>query len=192
MRPKKDEILKRQIKTWEDRVWIKGIEPPRTENKNENKLSEDELILDKISRLIINEDWDNIFTNNKFKCYNFNTKEDIYRVLRYGIERNKIYNSNILFGRVTLFDTYIMTEGSIKESYSLCKEMLDIISNDFVNKYLVVEDFDTEFDNKIASYFITQLIKNGCKGVIFNCNKTLPNTLLKCIKSNNICSFDEI
>lgn len=176
MRPTQQKIIEKQIKIWEDRVWLPEVLPEKETNEN------GELVL------VDKPDFNKIFENQKFSCLFSENKEDIYRFLRYGIEKGKVYNSNILFVRKSIFETYVIPEGNLKESYRFIDEMLKAISagTTYQGKWVVCDSLDCDFNDKLAVYFMTQLKMSKALGIIFSCNKKLPNNLYSCIESSGV------
>ena len=179
MRPTMEKIIERQLELWKRRAWYPDVEPEKVEKDGKMVL-------------VDNPVFNGIFSGTKFSCIYSENKEEIYRILRYGIEKGKLYNSGIIFVRRSLFDTYICPDSSFKDSYNLCNELIDIISPSFENKFVVCDDLNCDFNDKLACYFISQLQKKKASGVVFSCNNKLPNTLYSCIKTSGITDIIEI
>lgn len=180
MRPTKQKIIERQIKQWVERVWLPDVVPEKTINEN------GELVL------VEKPEFDKLFGGEKFSCLYAENKENIYRFLRYGIEKGKVYNSNIIFSRKSLYETFVVPEGNIKEGYKLIKELLGAISNNYQGKWLVCDDLSCDFNDQLCVYFLTKLKTAKALGIIFSCNNKLPNNLLSCIESSNVVDVIKI
>lgn len=180
MRPTQKKIIERQIKIWEDRVWLPEVTP-------EKEVNEDgELVL------VEKPEFNKIFEDSKFECLYSENKENLYRFMRYGIEKGKVYNSNIIFSRKSIFETFVIPEGNLKESYNLIKEMMNSISPNFQGKWLICDSLDCDFNDKLAVYFITQLKMSKALGLVFSCNSKLPNNLLSCIETSGAIDVKKI
>lgn len=180
MRPTTEKIIQKQIAQWESRVWMPDIKPDRIVDEDGNEV------------VINNEKYNEIYNTSSFLFIHAEEKETIYKFLRYGIEKNKIYNSNIIFARPSVFDAYIDSSMPVKESYNYCKEMLKVIEKDYKNKFVVCDDLNIEFYDKLAVYFISQLQSAGAKGIIFHCDKKLPNNLYSCIATSKAADILDI
>lgn len=174
-RPTKKKMIERQVTLWKERVWMPDVVPEMKTNE------------DGSTTVVNNEAYNKVFSKN-FTCMFCHNKEDIYKIFRYGIEKGAVYNSGIVFVRNGLFEAYISPELNITESYDLCKELFKAIipKGTFESKWIICDSIECDFNDKLASYFISQLKSMGASGIVFSCNTKLPNNLYSCIKSSNI------
>lgn len=181
MRPTKKVIVQRQIEEWEKRVRQPNAMPEKVKNEN------GELIL-------VNNDTYNKAYDRKFSCIHSKNQENIYKFFRYGLEQCKVYNSNILFARSCLFDTYILPDSNIRDGYRLTEKLIETISPNapIAGKWIVCEDLSCDFSTKLAVYLITQLKVKKALGIVFACDERFPNNLLSCIKDDDIEDVIEI
>lgn len=180
-RPTFKKLVEKQVKIWEERVWKPDLLPEKEIDESGNSV------------LVNNDTYNNILNASKFNIVFSKDPDNIYRFLRYGIEKGKVYNSNILFAREALFNTYIAPEESLKDSFNLCQELFKAINRlSYDNKWVVCECLSSDFSDKLASYFISQLQAKKAAGIIFSCNTKLPNNLYNCIKSSGIGNIIEI
>ena len=157
-----------ELKRWYNRIWRPDI---KYEGSKENKKL------------------DGLYGQTEMCNVCFESKEDLYKFLDYGIDSGIIRNNDVDFVRGDVFDVYVITDyRTVDTCYEYIKEMIADNFPNTMNKWLVCEALNKEFDFYSAGYFISKLRKDGCRGILYHIeDDSTVNNFYECSSKKNYC-----
>lgn len=95
-----------------------------------------------------------------------NSEPLVYKIARYFITK-RVKNEQIEIVNARILKTYIGDDSAEWKKKERCDEYLRIMGEDFKNKWILIPYMDFEIGANLAIYFMSQLRKYSCIGIIF-------------------------
>lgn len=171
--------MEEEIKKWKERVFY-----PQEEFKKDTKAD-----LDLLRKFLER-------AKDDFVVICSSSESSVYKIGRFMIE-NGISNEDITFQDSSIFDVYIDPNTRYDYQYrELCAEMCMNLKQKVAKKWLIVPYVDAVWNKKVALYFVNELDRIGCYGLLFYSPDTISGNLAQALcessYSDNYIQFPKI
>lgn len=168
-----------EIRKWEERAFY-----PNLRFKEKTKAD-----LKKLDEMIKK-------SNDSFVVIGSSSESSVYKICRYMIEKGFLKNKDLTFEEGRIFEAYIdITSRFDYKIRELIDDLCISLKNKVNKKWLVIPYIETEWTPKSAMYFITQIERMNCYGIIFysptQLSGNLMQTLFEGSSSRNMLQFPE-
>lgn len=155
-----EDLIETEIKNWESRIFF----------PNEKFRKDTSADLKKLYNKILD-------SKNSFVTISSETEASVYKIGRFLVESG-IKNRDITFFEGDMLDAYINPhEDEFWKARVMLDKLLDLIRGKVYKKWIIIPQFNSQWDKKLALYFISEIQKLGAYGILFYSSEQVPDNL---------------